>query len=149
MKAISLISLMFLALSCAQTANLPSGESIGEAMEVRDSVRLAVIAATPADFFNETVLVEATVTAVCQKAGCWMQIEDGGEKPMVRWESGCGGQYTFPKDLAGKRVLIQGSFYPKTITAADIEHLVEEAGQPIEIASEGYEFNASSILVLD
>lgn len=140
---------LFALAACAQTAVLPSGERFGEDMEARSAVRFSIVDATPADFFNQTVLVEANVIAVCQQAGCWMQIEDEGKKAMVRWESGCGGQYAFPKDLAGGRVLIQGSFYPKSISEADIEHLQEEAGRNIEIAAEGYEFNASSILVLD
>lgn len=149
MKSLLNLALLFSLAACAHTPNLPSGETFGEPIEVRDSVRFSVVDANPSNYFEQTVLVEATVVAVCQKAGCWMQIEDGGTKPMVRWESGCGGQYEFPKDLAGKRVLIQGSFYPKSITPADIEHLQEEAGRDIEIAAEGYEFNASAVLVID
>ncbi len=70
-----------------------------------------------------------------------------GDDPLVG-ETGCGGQYSFPKDGAGRRILIQGSFYPKTISPEDAEHLQEEAGRPLEIPLEGYEFNASAVLVL-
>ena len=68
---------------------------------------------------DRVVLVEATAKAVCQNAGCWMQVEDGGRTAMVRWETGCGGKYAFPKDIAGRRVLIQGTFYPKTLTEGE------------------------------
>jgi hypothetical protein len=67
----------------------------------------------------------------------------------VRWESGCGGKHTFPTDAVGKRVLIQGSFYPKTISAADAEHLAEESGGKLDVQREGYEFNASAVMILD
>ena len=67
---------------------------------------------------------------------------------MVRWESGCGGKYAFPPGAVGRRVLIQGSFYPKTISEEDAEHLEEEAAEGVVIPREGYEFNASAILVL-
>jgi len=95
------------------------------------------------------VLVEATVEAVCAKKGCWMKVADEGRVAMVRWEAGCGGQYKFPMDAVGKRVLIQGSFYPKSISAEDAEHIAEEAGGKVEIPREGYEFNASSVLILE
>ncbi len=130
-------------------ARLPAGTAIGEPMQTQPSVRFAVVDAAPPKFFNKTVLVEAKVKAVCQTKGCWMQVEDEGRTAMVRWETGCGGKFAFPKDAAGKTVLIQGSFYPKTISEADAKHLEEEAGHKIEVPREGYEFNASAVLVLD
>ena len=101
------------------------------------------------DFFDKTVLVEARIKAVCQKAGCWMQVEDEGRTALVRWETGCGGKYTFPKDAAGKKVLIQGSFYPKPLSEADAEHMEEEAGSKLTLKRDGYEFNASAVMLID
>ena len=135
--------------SNAAHAQLPAGTAFGEPMQAQPSVRFAVVDAAPPKFFHKTLLVEAKVKAVCQKMGCWMQVEDQGRTAMVRWESGCGGKFAFPKDAAGKTVLIQGSFYPKQISEADAKHLEEEAGHKIEVPREGYEFNASAVLVLD
>jgi hypothetical protein len=78
-----------------------------------------------------------------------MKVADEGKVAMVRWEAGCGGQYKFPSDAVGKRVLIQGSFYPKSISAEDAEHIAEEAGGKVQIPRETYEFNASSVLILE
>lgn len=144
--ATALLSLLLVA--CSRTASLPEGERVGEAMVPGEVVHFAVVDATPARFFERTLLVEATVVAVCQTKGCWMQIEDGGRTAMVRWEEGCDGRYSFPKDSAGKRVLVQGSFYPKAISPEHAEHLQEEADRPIEIPLEGYEMNASAVLFL-
>ena len=135
--------------ACATTANLPVGQQVGEPIEARDILPLAVVQADPERHFDQTLLVEAKVVAVCQSMGCWMQVEDGGHKALVRWESGCGGKYSFPKDSAGERVLIQGSFYRKEIKAQDVEHLQEEAGNKVEVAERGYELNASAIVLLD
>jgi hypothetical protein len=118
-------------------------------MEARPILHFAVVDATPEKFFKQTLLVEASVKVVCQNKGCWMQIEDNGHNAMVRWESGCGGKYAFPKDAAGKRILIQGSFYPKTISPEDVEHLKQESGGKLSVPSETYEFNASSVRILD
>lgn len=125
------------------------GEMIGIEIEPRPVVQFATVDADPSSYFNQTLLVEANAVAICQKAGCWMQVEDEGRKAMVRWETGCGGKYKFPVGAAGKRVLIQGSFYPKEISEADIEHIQEEAGQKIELEREGYEFNASAVILLE
>jgi hypothetical protein len=146
---IAATALTFASFACAATHRLPPGQLVGEAIQPQETHRFAVVDAEPAKFFNQTLLVEATVQAVCLKKGCWMKVADEGKVAMVRWESGCGGQYAFPVDAVGKRVLIQGSFYPKTISEADAEHLQEEAGGKVEIPSEGYEFNASSVLILE
>lgn len=147
--AFALVSVLLTVAACSSTPSLPEGQRIGQDMKAQTTYRFAVVDARPKDFFNKTVLVEAQIKAVCQTKGCWMQVEDEGHTAMVRWESGCGGQFAFPKDAAGKHVLIQGSFYPKTISAADAEHLNEEAGGKLDVKREGYEFNASSVMILD
>lgn len=135
--------------ACQSQSTLPNGHHIGREMEPRQAVRFSVVDASPKEYFDKTVLVEARIKTVCQTGGCWMLVEDAGRTARVRWETGCGGEYTFPKDGAGKRVLIQGTFYPKTTTAEEREHLEEEAGHQLTIPVEGYEFNASSVLVID
>ena len=144
-----LIGCVVLAASCAATPAVPPGVVVGEQLVPRAVVPFAAVDADPSAYFEQTVLVEASVTAICQKKGCWMQIEDEGHTAMVRWESGCGGKYTFPAEAEGRRVIVQGSFYPKTISSEDAEHLREEAGGDLEIEEEGYEFNASAVLLID
>ena len=135
--------------ACASTTALPPGQKIGEPIEARPSVHYAVVESDPGAHLDQTLLVEATVVAVCQSAGCWMQIEDGGRTAMVRWFTDCGGKYAFPKDLAGKRVLIQGEYNKKSMSPEEIEHRSVEAGVQLNVPAEGYELNASAIVVLD
>jgi len=133
--------------SCASTGGPPPGVVVGEELLEQPTVAFVDVNAEPAAYYDRTLLVEATVTAVCQSKGCWTKIEDGDASAMVRWEDGCDGRYAFPEDSVGKRVLIQGSFYPKTISEEDAQHLESESDVPIE--RETYEFNASAILVLE
>jgi len=140
---------LVLACACAATPRVPPGIVVVEEIAPREIGCYARLDAHPEDYFERTLLVEATVTAVCVEKGCWMQIEDGGRTAMVRWESGCGGKYAFPAEAVGRRVVIQGSFYPKTISAEDAEHLRSESAGGVEIAREGYELNASAVLLLD
>jgi hypothetical protein len=140
------------AAACATSGfsgTLPAGQGIGLPLEARPILHFAVVDATPEKFLEQTLLVEATVEVVCQKKGCWMQIEDDGHRALVRWESGCGGKYAFPRDATGKRVLVQGSFYKKKISPEDAEHLQQESGGKLALASETYEFNASGVRILD
>jgi hypothetical protein len=143
-----LLPLVLLLAACASTADAPPGERIGEPLESRASVRYALVGAEPATWVDQTVLVEATVVAVCQNAGCWMQVEDGGHTALVHWYTECGGKYAFPKNLAGKRVLIQGALHRKATDADEAEHLAQEARTELEIPLEGYELNATAIVVL-
>lgn len=143
-----LVALLFGA-ACATTEPLPPGVVVGEELVPRPVVAFQQVDADPSAYFERTVLVEANVTAVCKKAGCWMQIEDAGRTAMVRWETGCGGKFTFPLEAIGRRVLIQGSFYPKSISAEDAEHLAEESGGELAVELEGYEFNASAVLLVE
>ena len=132
LRSSTLALVLALGLGACQ-ATLPEGERFGEPMVPQKPVAFATIDASPSDYFDRTVLVEATVKAVCASKGCWMQVEDGGQTAMVRWESGCGGKYAFPQELIGQRVLVQGSFYPKNISEEDAEHLEAEAGESLEI----------------
>jgi len=124
---------------------------IGDAITVADApVTLAQVRANPEAFFEKTLLIEGTAAAVCQAKGCWMTITDGqGEPIWVRWSTGCGGNYAFPKDAAGHHVVLQGSFYPKEISPADAEHLAEESGtlKAEEIAGKTFEINATAFVL--
>jgi len=146
--ALSILPLLFVA-ACATQGETPKGLHIGDALQPRPIHPLAEVQAAPQDYAKQTLWVEATVQAVCQSKGCWMQVADGDETAMVRWETGCGGKFAFPKDAAGERVLIQGSYYEKEIAKADAEHIESEAGGTIEVPEHGYELNASAVVLLD
>lgn len=155
LRSLSLLLLVCVA-ACRTTPDAPGeprGVHFGEPLEPRPALPYSVVVSSPSDHLERTLLVEATVTAVCKKKGCWMQVEDGGETAMVRWESGCDGKYAFPADAVGKRVRIQGSFYPKTISPEDAEHLQQEAGGggviAVAIPEETWELNTSAVVVLD
>src|SRR5262245_10238577 len=128
------LPLVLLALSaCVVPPRLPQGEAIGDPIVRQDAVRFSVVDANPPAYYEQTLLVEATVTAVCQMSGCWMQVEDEGRTAVVRWESGCGGQYAFPPGAVGRRVLIQAVFHPRPLTEQDAEHLESEAAEGARI----------------
>ena len=148
MRSMSFV-LPLLAVACASPSMLPVGTRIGEPIQDREIETLAAVQSAPAEHYQKTLLVEANVVAVCQELGCWMQVEYGGSKTMVRWDEGCGGQYSFPKDSAGERVLIQASYFQKTTDPAHIAHMESESDVPLDIPEQGHELNASAVIMLD
>lgn len=135
-----------LVLAACTTAH--ASRDIGVALQPQPSVRYSAVRAQPAAYLGRTVLVEATVDAVCKHAGCWMKIADAGEVAMVHWQTGCGGEYAFPKDAAGRRVLIQGVVRPKSLSEDEALHYDEEAGRKLDLPREVLEIKADAIRLL-
>lgn len=75
-----------------------------------------------------TTRFEGEVVSVCQMKGCWMRIEIPGEETvMVRFKD-----YGFfvPKDISGKRVLVEGKAFVSEVDEAERRHMAEDAGEP-------------------
>jgi len=76
------------------------------------------------------VKVKGTISKVCQKKGCWMDVDLGNNQTMkVRFKD-----YAFfvPKDAAGKEVVIEGEAFHDTVSVADLRHYAEDAGKSKE-----------------
>ena len=73
-----------------------------------------------------TVKVTGTVTNVCQRKGCWLQMDIGEGKTMrVRFKD-----YAFfvPKNISGKTVVLDGYAYNSTTSVAQLRHYAHDAG---------------------
>lgn len=76
------------------------------------------------------VKVTGSIEEVCQKKGCWMNINLGNNQSMkVRFKD-----YAFfvPKDAAGQTVFIEGYAYNDTVSVAELKHYAEDAGKSKE-----------------
>jgi Domain of unknown function (DUF4920) len=79
---------------------------------------------------NKTVKVEGEVESVCQAAGCWMKVKlDNGKTMRVTFKD-----YSFfvPKDLAGTKVIFEGTPSVKTTSVDELKHYAEDAGKTKE-----------------
>lgn len=71
---------------------------------------------------------EGEVVSVCQMKGCWMRVDMPGEETvMVRFKD-----YGFfvPKDIAGKRVMVEGKAFVSEVDEDERRHMAEDAGKP-------------------
>lgn len=99
--------------------------------------------------------VTGKVNEVCQKKGCWMTIvSDQPGKPEMRVTFK---DYAFfmPKNLSGKRVVIDGFAFVDVTPVEDLRHYAEDAGKSKEeIAAitqpkREVAFEAAGVLILD
>jgi hypothetical protein len=130
----------------------PAGAAaIGRPVTQHAPAKLASVQSDFTPYLSKTVLVEATVEAVCQAKGCWMTVKDGAGAPIwVRWSSGCGGEFAFPKDAAGRRVVVEGTLAEKEITPEEAAHYAGESQgmDAAKIAGKTFEINATACVVL-
>ncbi|SRX53982.1 DUF4920 domain-containing protein [Aequorivita sp. CIP111184] len=85
----------------------------------------------PGDTVN--VKFAAPVKDVCQKKGCWMNLNMGEKEAMVKFKD-----YGFfmPKDIAGQEVIVNGKAYVEEMSVDDQRHYAEDGGStPEEIAA--------------
>ena len=77
---------------------------------------------------GDTVEVKftSTVKDVCQKKGCWMNLNMDNDEAMVRFKD-----YGFfmPKDIAGQEIIVNGRAYVEEMSVEDQRHYAEDGGK--------------------
>ncbi|WP_020528580.1 DUF4920 domain-containing protein [Flexithrix dorotheae] len=78
----------------------------------------------------EDITVKAIVTDVCQKKGCWMNLErPDGSKMKVTFKDYA---LFMPTDIVGKEVVIHGYAANETMPIDQLKHYAEDAGKTQE-----------------
>lgn len=76
------------------------------------------------------VKITGKINHICQKKGCWMKVDAGGDKEVrVRFKD-----YAFfvPMDAADRTATMEGWAYRKVISVDELRHLAEDAGKSEE-----------------
>jgi Domain of unknown function (DUF4920) len=82
-----------------------NAQHLGQPITVATNTALSAIVQNPSQFANQMVRTEGTVTAVCQAAGCWMQIADAEQHVHVKMH---GHSFFIPRTASGHRAVVQG-----------------------------------------
>jgi hypothetical protein len=82
------------------------GRSFGEPIKLTEETPLDAISTEPAKFSGKTVRTTGVVQAVCQSAGCWMEIGDDAKRAHIKM---AGHAFFVPKDCTGKRAVVEGT----------------------------------------
>ena len=97
------------------------------------------------------VKVTGKIIDVCQRKGCWMNVDLGnGKEMMVRFKD-----YGFfiPKDAAGKTVVVEGVAYKTETSVDELRHYAGDAGknkaeiEKITEPKKNTSFEASGVLI--
>ena len=71
--------------------------------------------------------VEGTVESVCKVKGCWMQVRTADNQTMRVSFKDYG--FFVPKDIEGKKVVMEGVAQQTTTPVAELRHYAEDAGK--------------------
>ena len=90
-----------------------------------ECLSLDSISDEPQKYSGQTVVVEGTITAVCQAKGCWMTM--AGQKATSRARITFK-DYAFfvPKDVKGQKVKVIGAVKVKMLSDGERAHLAED-----------------------
>src|SRR5262249_38668051 len=104
----------------------------------KTSTPLDTLVREPTRFATKTVRTEGKVSAVCEHAGCWMEIQDESGKAHIKM---AGHSFVIPREASGHRAVVQGK-----VLGGDKDHCTEQAEAQtgavakVQIEATGVEF---------
>jgi hypothetical protein len=142
--------------SSSANANVPKdGKHFGTLVTADKAVAYDKMLDKMGNKDSVSMKVVGKVKEVCQKKGCWMTLvsdKPGYPETRVTFKD-----YAFfmPKDLSGKRVVVDGFARVETTSVEMLRHFAEDAKKsPAEIAAitqpkREVSFEAAGVLILD
>jgi hypothetical protein len=96
------------------------GTSYGDGVTLAEAVAIDTLLENPNDYVGKTVRVDGTITGVCKKRGCWMQVTDpeSGNGVRIKVEDGV---IVFPYESMGHEAAAEGVFEAIKLTPEQIE----------------------------
>ena len=110
------------------TGFLKRGAAIGSAKKVS----LADVLASPDKYSGKAVLVEGVVVRSCKMEGCWAELapeKDTTRSIRVKMKDH---GFFIPLKSAGSFARAEGVFSVKTLSKAEVDHLIDEDGAKFE-----------------
>lgn len=112
------------------TATAASEQFFGDKITAENATPIADLKTLMGDKTELPVKLQASVDAVCQKKGCWMDLKTAeGETMRVTFKD-----YGFfvPKDAAGKEAIVEGVAKIEETSVADLKEYAKDAGKSKE-----------------
>ena len=107
----------------------------GERFSDEGAVPVQAVVAEREAYLGRSVKIEGTVAEVCQMAGCWLTLQTGdGNNIRILVARKEDGNYAFtvPKDISGRRVVVQGLLAEETLDEGTQRHLAKDAGRVVD-----------------
>lgn len=104
-------------------AFLKRGAPLGNSKKVS----LAKVLKDPNKFAGKSVLVEGVIVRSCKMEGCWLELAPKADAKSVRVTMK-DHAFFVPLESAGAMAKAEGTFKVKTLSKAEVEHLVKDDG---------------------
>lgn len=113
-----------------KTETIPTATFLkrGAPIGTGEKVSLAKVLASPDTFTGKTVRIEGIVVRSCKMEGCWAEIapdKDAKKSVRVKMKDHA---FFIPLQSAGSFVRAEGVFTVKTLSKAEVDHLINEDG---------------------
>lgn len=101
-------------------------------------VSLAKILETPEKYSGQNVLVEGLIVRSCKMEGCWFELAPAKEAKAIRIKMKDHG-FFIPLNAASQnlKAKAEGVFTVKTLSKAEVDHLIEDGGKFNNINPDG------------
>lgn len=103
--------------------------SAGAEFDTAQAVDPSTLLMSLSTFEGDSMLttLETSITACCQKKGCWMTLDMGeeNEEMLVQFMDY---EFFVPMDAAGRTTVVDGVVYKKEASVEELRHLAEDAG---------------------
>ena len=108
------------------------------------SASLEALLGNPDDYLDTSVRVEARISEVCQKKGCFMIATAGDKAVRISFRD-----YSFfvPTDTGGKTVTLTGTLVERVLSEKQAAHFREDAGSDTIQSGKVYEIVADSVSI--
>ena len=127
--------LLLVTFICTFFAAFASAQHYGQTFNAENAMTVSdFVASMKSKNKADNVVVTGTITEVCQKAGCWVKLEnEDGEDIFVKFkEEGGVHDLVLPKDYAGKTATVYGKASKKSTSVKELKHYAEDAGESEE-----------------
>ena len=81
----------------------------------------------PGKYASQPILVEGVIVRSCKMEGCWLELAPSKESSAVRIKMK-DHAFFVPLDAAGLKARVEGVMSVKTLSKAEVDHLMNEDG---------------------
>ena len=99
----------------------------GAAIGTAKRVSLAEALKNPGKYSDQPILVEGVIVRSCKMEGCWMELAPTKNASSVRIKMK-DHAFFVPLDAAGLQAKVEGMMSVKTLSKAEVDHLINEDG---------------------
>jgi Domain of unknown function (DUF4920) len=156
---LGIVMLSAVCISCnnqaTATGKVGDGKHFGQAISAKGAISYDDMLKKMSTTDSLSAKVQGKVSAVCKAKGCWMEIvSDDPSAPVMTVKFKDYG-FFMPKDLAGKKVAMDGYAFNETTSVDELRHYAEDAGKTkeeimkITQPKKELKFMAHGVVILD